>query len=261
MKPILLALGLVAAATSARAQWNSTYPWFLTIRNVWPSPQTTTVSPGDSVVVEASLHYEGATPVTGILRFEGPMHRPAAGLHTIVAYFEVGGNTIVRDTVHIHIQGAATGLTFMRAHRDSMIGGPCNLYVPWGPFNGAPAFDTGGITYTVQPDTMTSSGGWCYRNAILLQFVYRVADPAGVADAPTAQHPQPAVYPNPATTSFTVEATGVTQVALLDLAGRVVKAWTQQGTETVQRGELAAGLYLIRLKDSHGTSATRVALR
>lgn len=66
------------------------------------------------------------------------------------------------------------------------------------------------------------------------------------------------VYPNPATTSATIETAEPTRVMLLDVLGRPVLTLPTLGRQrTLELGHLAAGVYLVRAETSTGQTAMR----
>jgi hypothetical protein len=66
------------------------------------------------------------------------------------------------------------------------------------------------------------------------------------------------VYPNPATTSATVETAQPTRISLLDLTGRVVQtASPAQRRHTVNLAGLAPGVYLVRAVGNDGAAAVQ----
>ncbi len=66
------------------------------------------------------------------------------------------------------------------------------------------------------------------------------------------------VYPNPATATATVETATPTSLTLLDLTGRVVQTvTTPQRRHTLNLGNLAAGIYLVRATGTDGVAAVQ----
>ena len=66
------------------------------------------------------------------------------------------------------------------------------------------------------------------------------------------------VYPNPATATATVETAALTQVVLLDLAGRVVQpAGAALRRHLISLDGLAAGVYLVRATAPSGATAVQ----
>ena len=66
------------------------------------------------------------------------------------------------------------------------------------------------------------------------------------------------IYPNPATTRATVETAVLTRVAVLDLAGRVVRAaGAAQRRHELELNGLAAGVYLVRAIGADGAAAVQ----
>ncbi|HTF05961.1 MAG TPA: T9SS type A sorting domain-containing protein, partial [Bacteroidia bacterium] len=67
------------------------------------------------------------------------------------------------------------------------------------------------------------------------------------------------VYPNPFTTSFVVNATEEVNLIIIDAAGRVVLEQScREGQNTINTGQLAAGVYTVRLLGSSYDQSSRM---
>lgn len=71
------------------------------------------------------------------------------------------------------------------------------------------------------------------------------------------------IFPNPANGSFSIEGlSGKSQVYLLDVQGRVVKGFsTTDSNLIVERDDLEAGIYFVKISDSNTTSLQKVLFK
>ena len=68
------------------------------------------------------------------------------------------------------------------------------------------------------------------------------------------------IYPNPANESFTVDGlTGKSQIQILDVNGRLISTTsTNEKSVVIERGDLAAGMYFVKISDSNTSSLQKV---
>lgn len=73
------------------------------------------------------------------------------------------------------------------------------------------------------------------------------------------------LYPNPVTENFTVTVTGqnVQSVTVMDLNGRVIRTWNNlnTGNAVISRDNIAAGLYMVKVKTSEGEAVRQVIFK
>lgn len=108
-----------------------------------------------------------------------------------------------------------------------------------------------------------SAGLW--KNMANSGDVLLVAGPAGItppASTPRANFINNAVYPNPATSMIRFDAVDVVSVHILDLTGKsVLQANNLQGKTSVELGDLASGLYIVRLNHASGLQTAAKILK
>ena len=73
------------------------------------------------------------------------------------------------------------------------------------------------------------------------------------------------VYPNPVTAGFTVSISNeqVQSVSVMDMNGRVIRTWNNLNTDNavIERGDIAAGVYLVKVKTKTGEAARQVIFK
>jgi hypothetical protein len=73
------------------------------------------------------------------------------------------------------------------------------------------------------------------------------------------------LYPNPATTTFTVTVSSspIQNVEMTDISGKVVyrRSYSNETEVTVDRGNLSAGIYTVRVTTQSGIATTKVTIR
>lgn len=73
------------------------------------------------------------------------------------------------------------------------------------------------------------------------------------------------VFPNPVVANFsvTVDADKIRSISVLDLNGRLVKTWNNINTTnaTIDRGEIAAGVYLVKINTAAGEYTRKVVFK
>lgn len=132
--------------------------------------------------------------------------------------------------------------------------------------NGAP--NNIHLSGLINNPNMSATKGKLYIDTIMAYSIPRIyqaviLQPLGVEEN-VLDNSKVNVYPNPVTANFSVTVNGkVRSVSVLDLNGKLVRTWNNlnSGTATLERGDIAAGIYLVRITTESGEYARKVVFK
>ncbi len=116
---------------------------------------------------------------------------------------------------------------------------------------------------------MSEAKGKAYIDTIMAYSAPRIyqaviTQPLGVENN-VVDNTNVSVYPNPVTSGFsvTVNTGNLRSVSVLDINGKVVRTWNNLNTNTatIERGDIAAGVYLVKVTTEVGEYARKVVFK